>query len=169
MMPVIIHPEIIFETPQWGKSGLSLKKNIPITLNTAWSHIPHKPKIKTAEVTITLTDDTHIQKLNSQFRKKNKPTNVLSFPMFDTLDDIPVGNHPIPLGEIFIAFETIKREAVEQDKSVHDHLHHMVVHGFLHLLGYDHMVDDEAEEMENLEIKILKKMGISNPYLEGTT
>lgn len=81
------------------------------------------------------------------------------------MDDIPEGIGHVPIGEIIIAFETIKREAIEQNKSLSDHFSHMLIHGFLHLLGYDHIIDQDAEIMEALEVKILKKLDISNPYI----
>ena len=96
-----------------------------------------------------------IQNLNHQFRGKDKPTNVLAFPSDDEEDYI---------GDIIIALETIQREAQEQDKSFADHFTHLVIHGCLHLLGYDHEQKNEAEEMENKEIELLKKLNIANPY-----
>ncbi len=109
----------------------------------------------TAELTIVLTDDALIRELNKTYRGKNKPTNVLSFP----------SGEKQYLGDIILAFETIKREAAEQGKSFEHHAMHMLVHGTLHLLGYDHENESDAETMERLEIKILKKLGITNPYL----
>lgn len=106
-------------------------------------------------VNIALMDDDAMRVLNHQFRGKDKPTNVLSFPCDD--DD--------ELGDIALALETIAREAVEQSKSFHDHLVHLVVHGVLHLLGLDHEEKDEAEAMEAEEISILARMGIENPYI----
>jgi probable rRNA maturation factor len=107
------------------------------------------------EVSIVLTDDTNIQTLNRDYRGKDKPTNVLSFPQDDA---------PGMLGDIVLAHETILREAEEQDKDFDSHLKHLVVHGCLHLLGYDHENDEDAEEMEALEVAILQKIGVKNPY-----
>jgi len=107
-----------------------------------------------AEISIVLTDDTHIQALNRDYRGKDKSTNVLSFPQ----------DEPALLGDVICAHETIAREAEEQGKSFHDHFTHMLIHGALHLLGYDHETDEEAEEMESLEIEILSKLNIKNPY-----
>ena len=106
-------------------------------------------------VSILLTNDTRIQDLNRNFRNKDKPTNVLSFP----------SEEDIFLGDIAISFNTLVKEAEEQDKEFYHHFIHMLIHGVLHLLGYDHETDDEAEEMETLEIKILEDMGIKNPYI----
>lgn len=108
-----------------------------------------------SEFSILLTNDPKIQQLNRDFRQTDKPTNVLSFPS-DTQGY---------LGDIAIAFETIEREAIEQNKQLTHHVTHMIIHGILHLLGHDHMNDQEAEEMESLEIKILEDMGVKNPYI----
>ena len=101
--------------------------------------------------------------LNRDFRGKDKPTNVLSFPF--EVPDFLIDEEPT-LGDIIIAMPVIEAEAVEQKKSVEHHLAHMTIHGTLHLLGFDHIIDEEAEEMEALEIEILEKLGIANPYEE---
>lgn len=155
-----------FKSPEWARARLSARKRVDNTLNMAFSMLPNKPKGIIPEITVTLTNDATIQKLNRDYRGKDKPTNVLSFHMWDSLKDIPSGAGETPFGDIIIAFETIQREAIEQNKTLADHFTHMLVHGFLHLCGYDHMNDADAEKMELLEIKILKKLGINNPYIE---
>ncbi len=157
--------DIIFDSPLWAKSKLSARQRVNNVLKTAWDMVPKRPKGVLPELTVTLTDDQNIQILNRDYRSKNKPTNVLSFPMFDQISDIPSGAGQVPLGDIMIAFETIKCESLDQHKTLSDHFTHMLVHGFLHLLGYDHINHSDAESMESLEIKILKKLGIDNPYL----
>jgi len=112
------------------------------------------------EMAITLSNDAGIQLLNRQWRGKDKPTNVLSFPAAE----VPEGVTPEPLGDVIIALETVGREAAEEGKRVEDHLVHLVVHGTLHLLGFDHEDDAEAEEMEEMERSILARLGISDPY-----
>jgi probable rRNA maturation factor len=109
-------------------------------------------------VTIVFDGDARVRLLNNEYRGKDKPTNVLSFPMLET-----EGGRFL-LGDIVLARETVQREAEEQGKSFADHLIHLIVHGTLHLIGYDHMDNAEAEEMESLEIRILADMGIENPY-----
>lgn len=113
------------------------------------------------EVAITLTDDARIRVLNRDWRNMDKATNVLSFPQPDLPDDIDA---PQPLGDIIVALETLSREAETEGKAPADHLAHLVVHGTLHLMGYDHLDDNEAEEMEALERDILAGLGIADPY-----
>ena len=111
---------------------------------------------KDAEVSITLTNDKEIHKLNKKYRGMDKPTNVLSFELGDDL----------LLGDIYISLDTVKSEAAMAKISVAEHAAHMVVHGMLHLQGYDHIVDKEAEVMESKEISIMKKLGYKNPYAD---
>jgi probable rRNA maturation factor len=113
-----------------------------------------RPVYKNSEVSITLIDDKKIHKLNKEYRGMDKPTNVLSFELGDD----------ILLGDIFISLDTVKREAKEAGISVEEHTAHMIVHGMLHLQGFDHITDKEAKIMESKEIKILKKLGYKNPY-----
>ena len=108
------------------------------------------------EVSVVLMDDKMIQTLNLEYRGKDKPTNVLSF---------PVVNAPGLLGDIVLARETIMKEAQESGKAVGDHVTHLIIHGVLHLLGYDHITEAEAEIMEEIEVKALEKLGIANPYI----
>lgn len=161
--PLLI--DLIFDTPEWAKSKLSARKRVRDVLDLTWSMAPKRPKGIEPELTVTLTNDKSIKVLNRDYREKDKPTNVLSFPMWENMAEIPNGAGSIPLGDIIIAFETIRREAIEQEKTLADHFTHMLIHGFLHLLGYDHMNEADANAMESLEIKILKKLDIKNPYI----
>ncbi|MBH9986742.1 rRNA maturation RNase YbeY [Bartonella sp. W8098] len=114
-----------------------------------------------SELSLVFTDDANIRTINAKWRHIDKATNVLSFPAFP----MQPGQRPGPiLGDIVIARETVQREAQEENKSFDDHLSHLIVHGLLHLTGYDHQNDDEAEQMESLERKILDSLGISDPY-----
>lgn len=133
-------------SPKWAKHS-----DLARTIETALNAITYDQKTNLA---ILLTDDVDIQRLNNDFRGKNKPTNVLSFP--NTADDY--------LGDIAISYETLEKEAIEQDKDFNHHFIHMLIHGVLHLQGHDHDNDEEAKMMEQLEIKILEDMGIQNPY-----
>ena len=112
------------------------------------------------EVSVMLTDDESIRTLNRQWRGKDKPTNVLSFPA----PEQPGLEGPRHLGDIALAYETLVREAEEESKPLADHFAHLVVHGVLHLLGYDHETDEEADVMEALEVKALAGLGIADPY-----
>lgn len=113
------------------------------------------------EISLVFTDDESIRQINAEWRQKDKPTNVLSFPAYP----LEPGGKPGPmLGDIVIAHETVAREAVDLDKDFDDHLMHLMVHGFLHLFGYDHLETEEAEEMEALETRILATLGLSDPY-----
>jgi len=114
------------------------------------------PRNKNAEVSITLVNDAEIHKLNKKYRNIDRPTNVLSFELGDDL----------LLGDIYISLDTVKREADAAGISVEEHTAHMIVHGMLHLQGYDHINDDEAEIMEAKEISIMKKLGYKNPYAD---
>ncbi|WP_245424173.1 rRNA maturation RNase YbeY [Methylovirgula sp. 4M-Z18] len=115
---------------------------------------------KDAELSLLFCDDAEIQTLNKQWRGFDKPTNVLSFPAAAVQD---LGKAPM-LGDIAIAFETCAREAKDEAKALSDHVTHLVIHGFLHLIGYDHMSEDEAQVMEDLERRSLQRLGIDDPY-----
>ena len=110
---------------------------------------------KAGEVSIALIDDVEMTELNSAYRGINAPTNVLSFP-----DHGPA----LVLGDIVISYDKVTAEAVRDGKSQKDHLTHLLIHGFLHLQGYEHEIDSDAEQMEALEIKILTQLDIDNPY-----
>ncbi|MCG9623378.1 rRNA maturation RNase YbeY [Vibrio mediterranei] len=113
-----------------------------------------------AELTIRIVDEEESQQLNRDYRGKDKPTNVLSFPF-----EAPPGVEMDLLGDMIICRQVVEKEAIEQSKPLIAHWAHMVVHGSLHLLGYDHIEDDEAEEMEALETEIMLDMGFDDPYL----
>lgn len=143
-----------------------------------------------SELSVVLADDAMVHELNRTYRGKDKPTNVLSFALFADAeqeetdeDDLPIpegvdgkdGDEdaeslapsappPVLLGDVILAYETVARESAEQGKALADHLTHLVVHGVLHLIGYDHIADDEADDMERLETGILDKLGIPDPY-----
>ena len=113
-----------------------------------------------AEVTVRIVDNEESQALNRDYRGKDKPTNVLSFPF-----EAPPGIEMNLLGDLVICRQVVENEAKEQEKLLEAHWAHMVVHGSLHLLGYDHIEEDEAEEMESLETEIMLAMGYTDPYL----
>lgn len=124
--------------------------------------------IKNAEISVMLADNQAIQKLNLQYRGKDKATNILSFPAQDiTLKQSDKLNFPngfVMLGDIIFAYKIVEDEAQMQGKDFNNHFAHLLVHGILHLLGYDHQSDQEAMEMENIEVEILSTFNIKSPY-----
>ena len=114
--------------------------------------------LTSCEVSIVLADDVFVNQLNLEYRNIDKPTNVLSFPV--PFVDVPIR----PMGDIVLALETVQREAKEQKKSFEEHLTHLLIHGALHLSGYDHISDEEAKVMESLEIEKVTSLGFANPY-----
>jgi probable rRNA maturation factor len=121
-----------------------------------------------AELAIVLSDDSAIRALNRDWRGKNTPTNVLSFPAAPRGGPVGKRGAASPyIGDIVIAYQTTAREAAAEGKPFNHHVAHLAVHGFLHLLGYDHEIDRDADEMERLERKILKRMAVPDPYASG--
>ena len=125
-----------------------------------WATAAVQPQSDEMEMTVRIVDEAESHALNLNYRGKDRPTNVLSFP-FECPDEVEL---PL-LGDLVICRQVVEREAQEQDKPVIAHWAHMVVHGSLHLLGYDHIEDDEAEEMESLETQIMTGLGFEDPYL----
>jgi probable rRNA maturation factor len=131
-------------------------------------HKLHSARLGTSDLTdkllsVTLADDETVAQLNAQWRGKPKPTNVLSFPADQDIA-IPPGELR-PLGDIILAAGVVRAEAAQQSKPLADHFSHLVVHGILHIMGYDHLDDAQADEMESLEKEILVKLGIADPYV----
>jgi probable rRNA maturation factor len=144
---------------QWLESQDQLEK-MSIAAIEAANHYVDPPCDDNSEVSLLFTSDEQVRKLNSQWRQQDKPTNVLSFAAQDG-----GGPKTLVLGDIVLACETIASEAAEQGKHRDDHLTHLIVHGFLHLLGFDHQNEVEAVEMEALETDILGDLGIADPYV----
>ncbi|MDN3700058.1 rRNA maturation RNase YbeY [Vibrio artabrorum] len=138
-----------------NEQGLPTKQDIQLWLNKT---IPQFQE--NAELTVRIVDTKESHQLNHEYRGKDKPTNVLSFPF-----EAPPGIDLDLLGDLIICRQVVEKEAEEQNKPLLAHWAHMVVHGSLHLLGYDHIEDDEAEEMESLETEIMQAMGFEDPYI----
>jgi len=148
-----------FQAPELVVKRSYIKK----VVETALRHIDTHSD---CEIGIACVDNDESHKLNLEYRGKDKPTNVLSFPS-DIPDEMAGILEAFPIGDLVICIPVVQREAQEQGKAPLTHFTHMLVHGTLHLMGYDHETSDEdAEEMEALEIEILNKLGFENPYLE---
>jgi len=159
MRKAVIDIDITIEAADWPDEG-ALRRLIETALDTTFSHLGFD-KVR-GELSLVFTDDVRMRGINAKWRHINKPTNVLSFPAFD----LKPGEEPkAMLGDIILAFETVATEAKETGKSFNHHLSHLIVHGLLHLLGYDHEDDQEAAVMERHEIAILRRLAIANPYL----
>ena len=147
---------------QWAIDPLDLPTE---TQCQAWTEAVFSRVGRRGDMTVRIVSPEESRALNDQYRHKNKPTNVLSFPL-DIPQDVADELGDAYLGDLVICAEVVEREAVEQRKPLAAHWAHMVVHGTLHLLGYDHMTEAQAEEMEGLEIEILADLGFANPYRE---
>ena len=159
--------DLTVEDPRWGDISPLVSSAATATLD----HLGIDPE--QAEISVLACDDARIAELNAEFRGKPVPTNVLSWPAADLGAEAPGGTPgrpapdftgALPLGDIAIARETCRSEAEAAGKPFDDHVTHLLVHGLLHLLGYDHVRDADATLMEGLETAILGKMGIADPY-----
>lgn len=158
------------EEPRWGDLSPLARPAIEAALR----HLGHEPAL--FEVSVLACDDARIRTLNAGFRGKDKPTNVLSWPAWDLSPEAPgalpeppeagTPDDPEPLGDIALAYETCAREADEQGKTLDAHVTHLLVHSTLHLLGYDHETEEDAQLMEKTEIAVLAQLGIADPYAE---
>ncbi|PKG96837.1 rRNA maturation RNase YbeY [Paraglaciecola sp. MB-3u-78] len=146
-------------------SDIPTQQDIQLWLDSLLSY----QQLNNKEITVRIVDDAEIQQLNQQYRGKDQPTNVLSFPFELPELVLPDGVHLDEsisnfLGDIVICAQVVKRESKEQNKIIGHHWAHMLIHGTLHLLGYDHIREQDAEAMEGIEIAILQKLAIDDPY-----
>jgi probable rRNA maturation factor len=162
--------DCIIEDDRWQALGLPDIANAAVRASLAQLGLP----VTGFTLCLMACDDARIAALNADHRGKPAPTNVLSWPSDERAADAP-GQAPTPpapgtadgpesLGDIAIAYDTVARESADAGKRVQDHVNHLVVHGFLHLLGYDHMTDADAALMEGLEVAILARLGVADPY-----
>ncbi|TPE50209.1 rRNA maturation RNase YbeY [Amaricoccus solimangrovi] len=154
--------DLVIEEPRWEALGLG-----PLAEAAARRALEAAGLDPAAhELSLLACDDARIAELNADFRGKPKPTNVLSWPAFEGEVPAPDPEDPEPLflGDLALAYETCAREAEAGGISLADHATHLVVHGILHLLGYDHEMEDEADAMESFETKILASLGVADPY-----
>ena len=166
----MIHIELTCEQP-WNE-GSGWEALALAAARAAVSRTPHGALLTTpahVEVSVRLTSDDEVHALNKQYRGKDKPTNVLSFPMVqpDLIDTVTQNSDDgeVLLGDIVLAHGVCVAEAAERDIAVAQHLSHLMVHGTLHLLGYDHGTDEEGDAMEEIERAALSDIGIADPYL----
>lgn len=150
--------DIRMQSRKWREIG-DLRSRILAAIEAALALAPVKP-LPGAELSLLLTDDKRIRIVNRDWRGFDKATNVLSFP---AAPPEKIASSPV-VGDVVIAFETVVREAEAEEKSVGDHLSHLVIHGLLHLLGEDHETDEQAQRMEALETAALARLGIADPY-----
>ena len=151
--------DIAVQSDVWADSQDLVHNSIRAVLN-----VLDTPRV--GEITIVLSDNAQVKVLNREYRGKNKPTNVLSFPA-ELPEGLPAQVRQSQLGDLLICAPVVEREASEQKKLEDDHWAHLTIHGILHLMGYDHEQPDEAVVMESLETEILKKIGVSDPYLDS--
>lgn len=171
MNPESDHPpysyDLLVNDTRW-MAEIAAEDVIDRVLPLVFEHasIPAQLDGKTADISIVLSSDAEVRDLNRDYRGKDAPTNVLSFATLDDEDcEILLElDGPFPLGDAIMAFETVQREAADQGKPFGDHFAHLLVHGLLHLLGYDHIEEEDAQEMEALERQILAAMDIPDPY-----
>lgn len=159
--------DVVIEDPRWDALGLEALAER--AFDSTLSHLGLEPEAW--ECCVMACDDTRIADLNADFRDKPTPTNVLSWPSEErgveidgARPELPVGPDP-ELGDIAIAYDTCARESETAGKPMQDHVTHLLVHGVLHLLGFDHIRDKDAALMEGLEVEILGKLGLNNPYI----
>jgi probable rRNA maturation factor len=155
--------DIVVDSPLWAT-----QRGVKAVLRRAIAAAAAMVSATDGELAIVLTDDAAIRALNRHWRRKDEPTNVLSFPTSIPLPPpqaVEGKNAPRLLGDIVIAYETTAREAEAEGKPLRDHLAHLAVHGFLHLVGYDHTTEEEAAAMEALEIAVLARLDVPDPYI----
>lgn len=166
--------EISIDNKKWLEDVPGLKALTVEVSHTVFRRIGklknNSPSVS-VEVSFLFTNDQTIQNFNKNYRGQNNPTNVLSFPLENKktlrgkLKSNPIEEGEVLLGDIILAFDVVTEEAKKQNKPLLHHISHLIIHGILHLMGYDHTLDGDAEGMEALEIEILEELGIINPYL----
>ncbi len=167
-MNIII--EIATESDLWLNHNIN-EQLISKTLSNILQRHKNWREVTECELSILLTCSKHIAKLNNEFRQKNKPTNVLSFPDNEinpaNLLEFKPDSDYMYLGDVAFAHEIIDEEAKNKAILFEEHFHHLLIHAILHLIGYDHLLENDASAMENLEIEILREAGIKNPYRDS--
>lgn len=158
-MPLTV--DIAFADRNWKRRLPAIEKLTPKILKAALAYV-NWPAAARTEISVVYSNDNDVHVLNRDWRGKDKPTNILSFPQLESYN--PASGQPAHLGDLVLAYQTLSREAKEQGKDFTAHLVHLLVHGLLHLLGYDHETSRDAVKMEKLEVQILAKLGYTDPY-----
>ena len=153
--------------PPWRRHLADPEQVCRRALAATLARVPGPAWLARAEVSVLLADDATVRRLNADYRGKDRATNVLSFPTFERVlagdpEHLPPG--PVPLGDVVLAFETVRAEAEAENKPLAHHVSHLLIHGCLHLVGYDHQNAEDAALMEGLERDILAQLGIPDPY-----
>lgn len=159
--------DVVVAEPEWKRAVPAVAKLCRRAARAALA--ASTPDMAAAEACVVLTDDGTVRALNRDYRNKDTSTNVLSFPLAVSAAETTGDRGPPPrlLGDVVVAYATSAAEAEAQSKSLADHLTHLVVHGMLHLVGHDHQTDDDANVMERLEVAILARLGVADPYRAG--
>lgn len=167
ILPSSYDIDVLVDFPLWHDNHDDIEVLVRGTLSLCLHHLKSEELLQgfeTVEVSCLLSHDDKIQELNKHFRDKNKPTNVLSFASCDLKTKVFELEGSLMLGDIILSYETIRIEAQDQGKTFENHLRHLLIHGLLHLLGYDHIDNEEAHEMEQLETALLRVFGVHDPY-----
>lgn len=159
MAPVVVDLTVDRADPRWP-SDLPERLDPLVRRTLNFAGVLDNP----VELSVLLTNDTTVRCLNRDYRGKDRPTNVLTFALTDAEGPASLPDQPTVLGDVLLAFETVTREARDANKTLYNHVFHLVTHGVLHLLGYDHQVEEDAQEMERLETAILEEFAVANPY-----
>ena len=164
--------DVVAEDPRWAdvEGAADLTGQLADVARAALAGAGGRWRGRAVEMGVVLADDALVQRLNRDYRGKDRSTNVLSFALADDADhaagETADPGPPLMLGEVYLAYETVAAEAAEQNKTILDHTRHLVVHGVLHLIGYDHQEKAEAETMERLEAAVLDRFGVADPYAD---
>ncbi|MEO0035784.1 MAG: hypothetical protein RLZZ501_1807 [Pseudomonadota bacterium] len=155
---------VSLECPAWAGALPDVAERVERLARLALDSCPEDRPEGALELSLVLADDDTVRALNRDWRGKDAPTNVLSFAALDDDEAPVVEGAPLLLGDVILAWETVAAEATDQGKALGDHLAHLVIHGVLHLIGFDHQEEEEAAEMEALETRLLATLGIADPY-----
>ena len=158
--------DVNIQSPGWQAALPQLEALVALIIEEINTLHGVRSGVRSGEFSIIFTDDAKIRVLNKTYRGENKPTNVLSFAFMDNDEFICPNDDPYIYGDVFVARETMMREATGYSKSLYDHTAHLITHGVLHLLGFDHVTAEDARKMEDLERGILHGIGIADPYGE---